>query len=349
MKTKKLQEILYSLVFIFTISNINAQLVVDGNTGIDISGNRYANIQDAVDAAVDGDTIYVQPLNNGSGVYDYATINKNIHIVGKSHNGGQFRSAVTQINVEISTTGVTIRGMYFSVGVTLRGTDPVIEDCRSPSINMYNDISSSNITDGGLIKGCIADYITVSKPNVEVTNTFIIKGYSTYYPDLTVLRNSIITSASTTFYIQNRDTSRGNMTIQNCMFLADSSSDFTLNPSYTAISNCVAYNYGSGNLILGTNTQLTFTDMVEADPLLTNIIGYINNAHPDNNYILQSGSPAIGAGLNGEDIGLLGGQPNFTFRGYGYPHGYPTTQITSSTAGVPQGGLLHIEFTGTAR
>ena len=70
----------------FDTSNVEAQPAPTGGNTLYVGGsgpNNYTSIQDAIDNASDGDTIYVY-----SGIYyENVVINKRINLIGEDRNG----------------------------------------------------------------------------------------------------------------------------------------------------------------------------------------------------------------------------------------------------------------------
>jgi hypothetical protein len=92
---------------------------------------------------------------------------------------------------------------------------------------------------------------------------------------------------------------------------------------------------GSGNLGSG--------NIVDANPVFTNFPlqgGALSYSH---DFTLLPGSPAIGAGTDGTDIGILGGMLPFDVGANPY---FPQMMEVSLPSGssVPAGGTLNVHF-----
>jgi hypothetical protein len=67
-----------------------------------------------------------------------------------------------------------------------------------------------------------------------------------------------------------------------------------------------------------------------------------DNWNPDFDFHLQAGSVAIGAGVNGEDLGIYDGVTPFLFNNFGFTAGIPTVTITAITEQVAPGDNIEV-------
>jgi parallel beta-helix repeat protein len=114
-----------------------SSVIIDGNTlyvGGSGEGN-YSNIQDAIDNASDGDTIFVY-----TGIYeidDYIHINKSIRLIGEN----KYSTIIDGIGIEIDASNVEFSGFTVqnSFGIMI---SPIEEGYENSSI--YENIFKSN-------------------------------------------------------------------------------------------------------------------------------------------------------------------------------------------------------------
>ena len=115
-------------------------------------------------------------------------------------------------------------------------------------------------------------------------------------------------------------------------------STFNNNLTYLCNNNDLPYgsNVGSGNL-------------VNVDPNLANYPALGGVAHSwDWDYSLQAGSPAIGTGTNGSDIGINSGNSPVANL-YTYAKIPAVTSLDIPVSSVPVGGTLQINIQAVSR
>ena len=272
--------------------------------------NYYAKIQDAVDAAGDGDTIYVYP----GGYAETLTITDTLIIIGAGRHQRVF-DPLDQILTISSTiaSAITVKdGAHLElIALDLRGVNVL----DSASITM-NQVTSSG------------SHYFLTTGNVIVNNTYLsIVASSSSNPRFHVLgvkaasfRNSIIYSNVTISATNPSYTSP--IFFVNCHIEAPLTSITNTHFSSTVIRPISAYNSGSSNgavpgvgslevtgsycAIIGSNTSPgahAFTNSLWGLP---NTL-YTSTATLPNNYCPAPNSPLIGAGVGGTDIGVCGG------------------------------------------
>lgn len=363
-----------TLVLCIILLHINtymsAQIIVDNNVGVNA---QYSDLQLAIDEASNGDVIYVHPSNTN---YGDITINKSLTIIGKSHSEtGVEISRINNITILHSGSGTTLKGLrVFIIRLTgesgtsfasnaLQVENITIERCRvngpfyvgningtTAGIEHYNadethqkGASTNNI----LIRGNVfTKTIHLDGTNTTFSHNFVETAETIVFrPQSTILNHNIFTIESGTSVIRNYGASIAKVLVQNSVFLAQSATR-TIAVTESQFDNCLTYNYSSsGDLNFGTAIgMLTNNIVLNTNPLFTDATG--RNFVVASNYTLQAGSPALGSGLNGEDIGLFGN--GYTFNNIGTPANYPTITITNSTAAIPSGGTLSVTITGKA-
>ncbi|UCD13579.1 MAG: right-handed parallel beta-helix repeat-containing protein, partial [Thermoplasmatales archaeon] len=128
----------------------------------------YSTIQDAIDDATDGDTVFV--FDNSSPYYEHVIVNKSINLIGENRDttviDGNRNGTAVQITADwIGLSGFTIQNTSggfpggFQCGINLGSnyniiTGNIISNCRFFPIRLLNS-NSNNIT-GNIISnnGC---------------------------------------------------------------------------------------------------------------------------------------------------------------------------------------------------
>ncbi|WP_369992942.1 hypothetical protein [Winogradskyella sp.] len=319
-----------SFIIFFIAISLNAQTVyiVDNNQG---SGAQYTTIQSAIDAAADGDIIYIQPSPNG---YGDVNMSKTLSIYGIGHNAelnsGQ-RAIVSNVLFRYGNasgskiSGLIINGIYLD-NTTYTNHDVVITNNRIAFINGNSNTSRANnaIIAGNYIRNpnfsAIDNY---NSQNWIISNNLIEQPHTnnswTTFNRLnstTLLNNNVIKT------VQNGD---GNQSIQ--LFQNSSGTQISNNIFLFTGSNVANMNLG-GNSGLNFQNNLTYSynstlddlsgtnNLNNQDPLFTNFNSGIGLNSSSNDYNIQSGSPAEGAGTDGNDLGVFNGGFPFDIRGY---------------------------------
>ncbi len=299
------------------------------------SPGQYTSISDAIAAASAGDTIYV----HGSGVvYPAFTVNKQLTLIGPGHKPQKQVAAIVQIappNIIFASgsSGSVIMGFYFQSGLTI---DPGVNNLRiqenystgTLSVEGTGHLIMKNILRSGIglnnygVQGNIMVRNNIIEQNltgaidatVEFSNNFIYSLNFCTNCAYTVFKNNIIWGTYPTSAI--------NMTfLNNIAFL---NINDTLPPPGSL---------GSGNII--------GNPMFVSYPLAGTTFSYSHDYH------LMSGSPAIGAGTDGTDIGIYGGVTPFD--PYGEPPVPQVFEFNIHNPVIPSGGNLDIKITSKTK
>jgi hypothetical protein len=151
----------------------------------------------------------------------------------------------------------------------------------------------------------------------NIINSYISGGRST-----TVISNNIFLNCSAFSDCQSS-------TISNNIFYYGSIGS----TSYCSFSNNMAFGISS-NIVTGTNTG---SGNIMADPKFVYIYSISNHDYNDqNNYHLQTTSPALNAGTDGTDLGIFGGQ-------YPWPDTYIPNYVQCVQTTIPQVTELNIQ------
>ncbi len=325
---------------------------------------QFSSVQAAHDAAQPGDFIYIHPSPNS---YGTLSIKKEIHLRGIGHNpelaNGE-HAIMGSISISRNATEATsssnssISGLDIGVindGNEAAFTNILIQNNRINNLNFYqayNYIVQGNVfnsTSGysvyfntpshanNIISHNIFNIISNPGPTTAVFNGLVASD--------TVTNNLLVMSsngATNTFF-----NSCNNPTVNNNMFILGTAavvSSINLNNSNINFQNCLTFDYGGQTVatLSGTNnlnnTNPQFIDVgTPANPTFA----YTHN------YKLATGSPAIDAGSDGDDLGIFGQGFLFQMKGYPFDLPYPT-QINITNAIVEAGGSLEVNFKAEA-
>jgi len=307
------------------------------NSGLNVSGvNVYTTLQAAHDAASSGDFIYLEPTNIS---YGNLTCVRPLTIVGN----GYFLQQNTGLQADTREAVVgTITFAAGSAGSRLTGC--------TVNGNMY--ILANAITiERNLLAG-VATYVGYngSSSYASVNGTIIRQNYFNgndlyLYPSATStvgnvsIANNILSSASITssgnysnmagILISNNvigalaGTSSDGIQVDNAVIKNNILTYTGSNTVFTARNNAYSYNI-SGGTAFGTanGNQQNITPA----SLLVGAAGT-----PDGAFRLRAGSPAIGTGESGTDVGAFGG--TLPYRLAGIPNVPTIYQYSQSVSG----------------
>jgi hypothetical protein len=325
-----------------TVRRVNNNIGVVAVPGF-VFTNTSTALQDAVNASVAGDTIYIE---GSITAYNGATVNKKLTFVGtgyllKNVNTSQLGNnpitAPIQANIEEAnagtiqftdtlTSGSKISGLRVGVYLNRSADDITIERCRLSDLRMnLNATSTGQVINNLKINKCFIDgadlyQYTFYMTNLEVTNCICQSLYMS--PNLTsnqilsgLVRNNVMLSPG--FYLSNSLVS--NNIFVNGVGTSIVASNFKNNLSV------------STDLPVGNGNQNSVT-MANVFLLVPTVNSY------DGQWQLKAGSPAIAAGETigaiTPDCGAFG--TSDPYRLSGIP-AIPTIYEFSSPASIPTG------------
>ncbi len=315
----------------------------------------FTSVQDAIDAAASGDTIYVQPSSTSYGTG--AIIDKGLTIIGRSHSK---TNASTQLNITLNenSSNTTIKGIEGFISesfINIAGTinNLVITDCKS---NIFlSDVNAKNNT---LIQGNILSSLSFNNnTNTIISNNIFDIGAPLNFTDVStaIVSNNIFYE-----FGNSHSSSTGTLTIANSIFVTNSNNSGITEISISGnfqINNCLTYDYGGGTLMFVGDGSSTINEvnntLLNTDPLFTNVdtsgsvtsIGF-NQFEPQTDDVsLAIGSPAIGAGEGGTDLGVFEG---YNFSNLGIPRGFPSITIQNANSTVAKNANLTVTISAQA-
>ncbi len=319
------------LCLTLTVSQLFATIRrVNNNPGVTLVTNFvFANFTNALTAAADGDTIYIEPsdINYGS-----LFINKRIVLVGpgyllnKNPNTPFDKRTAKASGITFSTNssgskvyGMEIRtnnGNFANISFSTSTSDLSIEYC------MFNEIvGSSGFFNNSVLANCfIVGNISkngVSMNNSLVNNNIILGSVQTSGND-NIIKNNIIFGGADYISIYFNNIIYQNGTPE----LAFSSNVNVYNNVCVGCTGTPASNNfftTAANTIFVVSEPRTFDDL------------------EDDNFVLHASSPAKAKGVGGIDCGVFAGTKPYVLSGIP-----PFPMITAFSQGTPSGGNIPI-------
>lgn len=275
--------------------SINAQ-TIHVVSNLSTHNTAYTTLQDAVDAANTGDIIMLQPSPTS---YGDATINKSLEIIGSGYfkptnpeiAGSQWESVVGTLEVEAD--GTIIKGLNVST-LNIKTSNTLVTRSR---MNYYQIIGSTDET-------------------TEINNNVLEKSYVSSYIRIFNKTNFALFKNCFIGYLNGISNDAYNVYIFNNVIGGNSLSQGN---GVTYSNNVSTY---SGITISGTNNNAYNNNICAGDaPNVANNVGNVDMStvfvgfptigdySNDTRWQLidASSNPAKGAGENGEDCGMYGG------------------------------------------
>ena len=259
----------------------------------------FTNVQDAHDAASPGDTIHLEPS-----LINYGNLNMSKRLVIISTGAFAVNNPGIQAdlrhgtlnNVNITNTGAngSLISVRFTAGIDIgNGVQSItVTNCvgATPTDNANccgrNYININNADNILVTRSMVSSIIFSNSSNNIICSNNIVWGFITNDGGSdAIITNNVIRAGN-----PNDGASLNNCVVANNIF------NKGLNTSFT---NCTVNN----NFASGTGAPpagFTFVDMAT-------VFENPDGGYVDNVYRLKTGSPAIGAGQAGEDLGAFGG------------------------------------------
>jgi hypothetical protein len=294
-----MKKILLFTVFAMVVSHVQATIHTVSNR----PGNpaQFEVIQDAVDAATAGDTIYIAGSVDS---YSNIELNKQLVFIGPGYNSQKEHAFASNIPVVALNTKSNLGNGSKFIGLKIgwidgRAANILIKRCEISRVSSTN--GNSWVLEENILNSV---EFTINSPlnvvnNANISNNVIM---GAIYANYSIIKSNVFLRASTL--------GRHNI-IENNIFFNVSSVQSTHNFFSTYNNNIT---YLCAEQVLTERTNNGSGNFFEKDPGFVHwdILAGNNNfpKAPDdysNNFRLNDNSIALGAGTNGTDIGLYGG------------------------------------------
>jgi len=310
------------------------------------SPGQYTTFAAAQDAASAGDTILV----HGSSVsYGTVNISKSLTVIGPGHKPNLPTSlSANFVNIEFAsnTSNIRLYGLFAS-NIGWDGTprtnvdNVVIENCSFGGAFAFNNSSNwlikNNVLSSVSLDGSNATGIVISNNYLGGAASACLFNFGGSGTKQVI--NNLITGIGDNYTGQG---SMSNTTFENNIFYGRAPG---LNSG--SQTNCVYNNnlsYLTINNTLPTAGQSGSGNQVNVNPLLVN--APVPPAPQDfsytRNYRLGIGSPGLGAGTGGTNLGVYESDHEFSMTG---EPARPQTTTVTTPASVPLGGTISTSFT----
>lgn len=315
-------------------------ITVDNSEG---SGAQFDNLQSAISQAQNGDIIYVHPSEINYGTIE---INKPLRLIGFSHSSSEKETMIDDIFLRNNASNTTIQGIHVTDFISTDGNSTIIENitienCLIDDGIYFEDAGANNL----LIRGNVVRRIgfisssggSNNYSNALITNNIITDLITVKSFQSTTIKNNIFLGPNFNAPVFNVNDNSGSQEVQNSIFLYQSNSSPNPNEDGVVFSNCITFNLSSGPVspLVGSN------NLDNVDPLFTATNNNDDYEPLSDNYTLLENSPAKGAGVNGEDLGIFDGS-GFVFDNFGFTQGIPTVRIQAISTSVAPGQNLNV-------
>ena len=324
---------------------------------------QFTTVQAAVNAAVAGDTIYVNASNT---IYsENVSVTKRLVLIGggyKSSSQLNFRTFVNRIDMPFlgsnNPSGTVITGFEIgNIASATTGSLPI------SNIRIFRNLIGSLSTYGSnweiynnILTGTLN--LTQSTANIFVRNNIFastfISGSSTGPASTLIDHNIFLESFGQAL------NNLQNATLTNNIFAFSSTSAFVidggtrLNTFNNNLCSTVSISNVPPTNSFSSNANLESGNLVGVNPQFINVPNFANY-DANANYRLQTGSPARNAGTDGTDLGIYGGlypfpsggAPGSGFDTSAFP---PIPQVTSlniQNSNITPGTQLRVQIQAT--
>jgi len=271
----------------------------------------FSNINDAINAANSGDTLYVP----GGGFSVSATVDKTLHWIGVGHYpDSTLATGQSKIVSAVSFTGncdnSTFEGIDFTSTFSIGSADNELENiimkrCRVRGTLYLRTSTTGTPNINAQISECVLysiDGNNASNCLVEKCNIFYM--VNNFHQSLFKFNNMNLDNP-TGWYGSNTNTVNGCI---NCQFR---NNIFSNEYELSGVESCeFSYNLYAGGLpfdpVNSTNSGTSNLINVGADNIYDTITTTIIDFQYNNDYHLKEGCPGIGAADDGTNIGIYG-------------------------------------------
>lgn len=309
------------------------------NSGAEFTG--ASALQDAIAAAIPGDTLHIHP---SASTYGTLTTTKRLIIVGLSHNPANAKegeeATVAAVYFQGNSANSLLTGLKYS-SINANAVTDVngirIINNRGGTITGANANTDDWIIEGNIIEGLVntnnsEDWMI--KNNIISRNNYIIQNFNNTISFL----NNIVINGSDNFATGCSDPIVNN----NIFILTGSADEIGLNSSTIVFNNNLTYspNFNPITALSGSN------NLDETNPAFTTILAGDYTDYYNNDYHVSGA--AVGAATDGFDLGVHGtlAFPGFPFDVQGRPDDFPyMTSLNISNSSVPMGQDINVTFT----
>ncbi|UCH63703.1 MAG: hypothetical protein JSU77_04450 [Fidelibacterota bacterium] len=282
----------FLLIMILLMASVAGAKIwrVNSNAGADAD---FTDMQSAHNNATSGDTIYVE----GSATnYGNSTIAKQLYIFGP----GYFLSEnpETQVNTESAK--------LWSTTFTSGSEGTIVTGCN---FSNYCYVYTDSIT----LRGNIFWFMVYIGDNSAIDEVVFSQNYCAEYSmevranatNITIRNSHIryLTGTSTSYLTFYNNVIEGDLTVHNSVL----NNNIMKWGSFSGSNNIYNNNLANG-------TQFGTDNGNQANVVMDNIV-FVSGGTTDGKFQLASGSPAIEAGINGEDCGMFGGSTPYVLSG----------------------------------
>ncbi|MCH6202047.1 hypothetical protein MMU07_20895 [Aquiflexum sp. LQ15W] len=335
---------LFTLICYMAVYQVHAAVITVSNRPGDIA--QFTSITAAINAASDGDFIYVSSSGTSYGSF---TLSKRLTIVGAGHNpnvNDPLASELGQVSLAAGSSGSQFIGLRIFV-ITFSGSATEINNITIKRNSLNQTVTTaininSNSRNWTIEENIIGRIGSNSGPDFQeshlIRNNIIVSFVSGV--KFSTFSNNIFKTTGEVFTPQ---ISQSNNIVNNIFFQNNLNNDFAAN----RIVNCVFNNnifFGSNNptsLPAGNNN--TGENNFFVNPLFVSVPN--NTFNYGNDYMLQASSQGINAGTDGTDIGLFGG---IGYTVSGEPAIPQVTLFNILNPIVPQNGNLNVRIESRA-
>ena len=311
---KKLQILVLLCSAIFFNSYAQYNFVVQNDTAA-----VYTSLDQAYNAASDGDTIYLP-----GGSFNMPTIAKGLVWIGVGyHPDSTSATYYTRINnactLQSNSDSTTLTGIHFASSINIGSSNqpPVIgvtiSRCQilGSIILQYTnaeekiDATISECIIDGAIDGNLGSNVHIEKCIIRGTVTDLVSSYI----------DRCILTLGTSSYSWGQSSNYNN--ISNCL-IRNSVHAYTRYASinfdrWTCTNNSFTNNIFNGSITFPNATNSGSDNLMGVDltTVFDSIVDPLSTFAFEHDFHLKAGSPAIGTGSNGTDIGIYGGDDPF--------------------------------------
>lgn len=334
---------------IITANALTADATIYTVCNLPNSGAQFNDINNAITAASNGDTLYVLGSNT---TYADVTLNKNIWLIGPGTYAQKeyvMPATVSKIDLDDNLNGAAVLGFNCNIygGSNIQNLEigynqlngianyPIqFQNCSNIS-NMH--IHSNIIIAGGYSANIAVSFVGSTFINNIVFENNIFNGtFANMNGNFVSLQHNVFYNC--TFNVDDAFSNIANCIINNNIFY---NSDPVTGASGCSFNNNISY-----------SSSTTFTNMPagngnidNTNPLMVNVAnsgGYL----PTLNFALQAGSPALNAGNDGTNMGVTGGNITSTVTGEVYNMPVIRKMMIQNTS-VPQNGNINVKVRST--